>query len=97
MDGIMSIRMSTGGTDYMSGDHLIRWTEVFLLPSKNPERAASSDSDDPARAAGHLARAICMALTPHLGKLKDADLTPLSVRVNLDPENVRYRCKFENF
>ena len=32
MDGIMSIRMSAGGTDYMNGDNLIRWTEVFLLP-----------------------------------------------------------------
>ena len=86
MDGVMSIRMSAGGTDYMSGDHLIRWTEVFLLPVKNQDRG--TDTEDPARAAGHLARAICMALTPLLGKLKEADLTPLGVRVTLDPENV---------
>lgn len=89
MDGIVSIRMSTGGTDFTSTDHLIRWTEVFMLPSKITSRSSVTDSDDPALAAGHLARAICMALTPHLEKLKDADLTPLAVRVNLDPESVR--------
>ena len=89
MDGITSIRMSAGGTDYMSGDHLIRWTEVFLLPSKTSDRGVA-DAEDPARAAGHLARAICMALTPHLGKLKEADLTPLAVRVNLDPDSVSF-------
>jgi len=90
MDGIMSIRMSAGGTDYMNGDNLIRWTEVFLLPSKNSDRVA--DAEDPARAAGHLARAICMALTPHLGKLKEADLSPLAVRVNLDPDSACYEA-----
>ena len=93
MDGITSIRMSAGGTDYMSGDHLIRWTEVFLLPSKSPDRGVA-DAEDPARAAGHLARAICMALTPHLGKLKEADLTPLAVRVNLDPDSVSFEIVF---
>jgi len=91
MDGITSIRMSAGGTDYMSGDHLIRWTEVFLLPSKTSDRGVA-DAEDPARAAGHLARAICMALTPHLGKLKEADLTPLAVRVNLDPDSACYEA-----
>ena len=57
-----------------------------LYRSKNSDRVA--DAEDPARAAGHLARAICMALTPHLGKLKEADLSPLAVRVNLDPDSV---------
>ena len=89
LDGVVSIRMSAGGTDFASGNHLVRWTEVFLLPSKNPERPGM-DVEDPARAAGHLARAICMALMPHLAKLKEADLTPLAVRVNLDPDSVRH-------
>ena len=89
LDGVVSIRMGTGGmgTDFASNDHLVRWTEVFLLPSKNPERPGM-DAEDPARAAGHLARAICMALLPHMAKLKEADLTPLAVRVNLDPDSV---------
>jgi MAD (mothers against decapentaplegic) interacting protein len=91
MDGVMSIRMSSGGTDYMSGNHLIRWTEVFLLPMKNPDRPVTSDAEDPARAAGAIARAICLALTPHLAKLKEAELTPLAVRVSLDPESVRHK------
>ena len=90
MDGITSIRMSAGGTDFISGRNLIRWTEVFLMPSKNPERPIQ-DNDDPARAAGHLARAICMALTPNLAKLKSDELSPLAVRVNLDPDNVSFK------
>ena len=74
MDGIVSIRMSAGGTDFISGRHLIRWTEVFLMPSKNPEQPVQ-DGNDPARAAGHLARAICVALTPNLAKLKTDNLS----------------------
>ena len=95
MDGITSIRMSAGGTDFISGRNLIRWTEVFLMPSKNPERPIQ-DNDDPARAAGHLARAICMALTPNLAKLKSDELSPLAVRVNLDPDNVSFTI-FQDF
>ena len=99
MDGIVSIRMSAGGTDFISGRNLIRWTEVFLMPSKNPEQrpgGVQDGGDDPARAAGHLARAICTALTPNLAKLKNDDLTPLAVRINLDPENVStiFACTF---
>jgi len=95
MDGIVSIRMSAGGTDFISGRNLIRWTEVFLMPSKNPEQrpgGVQDGGDDPARAAGHLARAICTALTPNLAKLKNDDLTPLAVRINLDPENSGYEA-----
>ncbi len=43
---------------------------------------------DPARVASHVAKAVCVALLPHLAKLKEEDLTPLAVRVCLDPENV---------
>ena len=93
LDGVVSIRMTAGGTDFASGNNLVRWTEVFLLPSKNPERPGM-DVEDPARAAGHLARAICMALMPHLAKLKEADLTPLAVRVNLDPDSVSLFSSF---
>ena len=84
MDGILSMKMSSGATDFISGKHVIRWTEVFLLPTKDNDR----DEEEPSRAAGFLARAITMALASNLKKLKEADLTPLAVRVILDPENV---------
>lgn len=97
MDGVTSVRMHAAGTDYMSGDHLIRWTEVFLLPTKpggdhqiNEDHL--SEPEDPAKTAGFLARAVCLALTPHLKKLKEAYLSPLAVRVNLDPENACYEA-----
>ena len=43
---------------------------------------------DPARVASHIAKAVCVALLPHLAKLKEENLSPIAVRVCLDPENV---------
>jgi len=45
---------------------------------------------DPARVASHVAKAVCVALLPHLSKLRAEDLTPIAVRVCLDPENVSF-------
>lgn len=98
--------------DVVIGEYLIRWTELFLLPStaKNshaeytdpPGKASNllfakltSFIDfvgfflDPARVASQVADAVCFALGSHLKELKSSDLTPLAVRVHLDPENVR--------
>ena len=44
---------------------------------------------DPSRLASHVAKAVCVALLPHLDKLREEELSPLAVRVCLDPENVR--------
>ncbi len=44
MDGILSMKMNNGGTDFITGKHVIRWTEVFILPTKD-ERS----DEDPAR------------------------------------------------
>jgi hypothetical protein len=49
---------------------------------------------DPSRLASHIAKAACVALLPHLGKLREEDLTPLAVRVCLDPENVKMSLFF---
>ena len=49
----------------------------------------SGDPPDPARAAEGVARAVCVALMPHLLQLKEEGLSPLAVRVSLEPDNVR--------
>ena len=50
----------------------------------------SGDPPDPARAAEGVARAVCVALMPHLLQLKEEGLSPLAVRVSLEPDNVMY-------
>ena len=50
------------------------------------------DPPDPARAAEGVARSVCVALMPHLAQLKQEGLSPLAVRVCLDPDNVSIRC-----
>ena len=95
MDGIPSIRMMHKGPDYASKNHMIRWTEVFMLPSNKEKSGGSeySDPPDPSRLTSHIAKAISMALLPHLKQLKIQDLSPLAVKVCLDPENVSYILK----
>ena len=93
MDGIPSIRMMQGGPDYSSKSHMMRWTEVFMLPSNKENSDNTTDYNeppDPSRITSHIAKAISMALLPHLKQLKNEDLSPLAVKVCLDPENVRH-------
>ena len=90
MDGIASIRMTHAGPDYASKSHMIRWTEVFMLPSnKITENVEYTEPPDPSRITSHIAKAISMALLPNLKQLKAENLSPLAVKVCLDPENVR--------
>ena len=93
MDGISSIKMMQGGPDYASKSHMIKWTEVFILPSSKEcsENADFNEPPDPSRITSHIAKAISMALLPHLKQLKKEDLSPLAVKVCLDPENVRFK------
>ena len=88
MDGISSIKMMQGGPDYASKSHMIKWTEVFILPSSKEctENNDYNEPPDPSRITSHIAKAISMALLPHLKQLKKEDLSPLAVKVCLDPE-----------
>ena len=92
MDGIPSIRMMHSGPDFASKNHMIRWTEVFILPNNKEQTGESeySEPPDPTRLTSHIAKAISMALLPHLKSLKTKDLSPLAVKVSLDPENVSF-------
>lgn len=54
--------------------------------------AGPGDAPDPARAAEGVARAVCVALLPHITQMKDQALSPLAVRVSTDPDNVMYEA-----
>jgi len=93
MDGIPSIRMTHAGPDYTSKSHMIRWTEVFMLPNnKITENVEYIEPPDPSRITSHIAKAISMALLPNLKQLKAENLSPLAVKVCLDPENTSYEA-----
>ena len=57
-----------------------------IFSSKLP--TCPGDAPPPARAAESIARAVSVALLPHLHNLKEEGLTPLAVRVTLDQDNV---------
>ena len=86
MDGIESIRIHNA-TDYVGEQRTIRWTEVFFI--QNDDLGNSRHEPvDLSRLAETLASACCMALTPHLDKLKEASLTKLALRCTFDAEQV---------
>ena len=90
MDGIPSIKIMHSVPDSASKSHMIRWTEVFILPN-NKENSGNYEylePPDPTRVTSHIAKAISLALLPHLKQLKSQDLSPLAIKVSLDPENV---------
>ena len=81
MDGIESIRIHNA-TDYVGEQRTIRWTEVFFI--QNDDLGNSRHEPvDLSRLAETLASACCMALTPHLDKLKEASLTKFALRCTL--------------
>jgi len=91
MDGISSLRIHSG-PDMTQDRCLIRWTEVFLINTGDKGTPTHGDPPDPARAAEGVARSVCVALMPHLAQLKQEGLSPLAVRVCLDPDNVMYEA-----
>jgi MAD (mothers against decapentaplegic) interacting protein len=91
MDGVSSLRIHSG-PDMTQDRCLIRWTEVFLINTGESGTPTHGDPPDPARAAEGVARSVCVALMPHLAQLKGEGLSPLAVRVCLDPENVMYEA-----
>ena len=89
MDGVESIHIHNS-TDYAGDEHKIRWTEVFFIRNEDQE-SPRCEPVDLSRLAETLAQACCVALTPHLKKLKDASLTKLGLRVTIDSETVSYK------
>lgn len=95
MDGIESIHIPNA-TDYVGEKQIVRWTDVFFIQNKD-SGSAKWEPVDLSRLAETLSNATCIALTPHLDKLKEADLTKVALRVNIEIEKVIYFTKVFNF
>ncbi|XP_064625104.1 zinc finger FYVE domain-containing protein 9-like isoform X2 [Lineus longissimus] len=87
MDGVKSIRISNA-TDYVGETRTIRWTEVFFI--QEDSGTSRCDPVDLSRLAETINRAACVALVPHLDKLKEESLTKIGLRITVDAEKVGY-------
>ena len=85
MDGLESLHINSA-TDYVGENRTIRWTEVFFI--RTDGQNTRIEPVDLSRLAEGLATACCLALTPHLDKLKEASLTKIGLRVTIDREQV---------
>ncbi|XP_066987790.1 zinc finger FYVE domain-containing protein 16 isoform X1 [Macrobrachium rosenbergii] len=87
MDGIPSVKIHSG-TDYVSNAHLIRWTEVFILQGETN----NSNDINLSRLSEILARAFCVALTPHLAEMYANGHTRLGLRSTIHQDSVGYEA-----
>lgn len=87
MDGIPSVKIHTG-TDYVSNAHLIRWTEVFILQGETN----NSNDINLSRLSEILARAFCVALTPHLADMHANGYSRLGLRSTIHQDSVGYEA-----
>ncbi|XP_035213773.1 zinc finger FYVE domain-containing protein 9-like isoform X2 [Stegodyphus dumicola] len=87
LEGVSNLRIHTS-TDYAGENYLIRWTEVFFL-EVDENSSGLHELVDPCRFAETIAQSCCMALTPYLDQLAEAELTKLGLRVTLDSEQDR--------
>ncbi|KFM83296.1 Zinc finger FYVE domain-containing protein 9, partial [Stegodyphus mimosarum] len=79
LEGVSNLRIHTS-TDYAGENYLIRWTEVFFLEVDENSSGLHSELVDPCRLAETIAQSCCMALTPYLDQLAEAELTKLGLR-----------------
>ncbi|GIY15623.1 zinc finger FYVE domain-containing protein 9 [Caerostris darwini] len=87
-EGVSNLRIHTS-TDYAGENYLIRWTEVFFLDVDDCGSSIQNELVDPCRLAETVAQSCCMALTPYLEQLAEADLLKLGLRVTLDSQRDR--------
>ncbi|ESO88131.1 hypothetical protein LOTGIDRAFT_193725 [Lottia gigantea] len=93
MSSVESIRVHKA-TDYVGENRSIRWTEVFFI--QNEDTGSRWEPVDLSRLGEMLASSFCIAMTPHLDRLKEASLTKLGLRVRLDSESVGYEIGGNN-
>ena len=91
MSGVESVHIQHA-TDYAGAHRTIRWTELFFLEAAHvvgTPGGLCAEPVDLSRLAESLAGAFCVALVPQLDELKEEILSPLALKVNIHPENVR--------
>uniref|UniRef100_A0A6B2EIU2 Putative smad anchor for receptor activation n=1 Tax=Phlebotomus kandelakii TaxID=1109342 RepID=A0A6B2EIU2_9DIPT len=88
MDGIPSIRVHKG-QDFSSSNHIIRWTEVFIL---KVEDDSSHSSVNIPKVAEQIAQSTAVALVSFLDLLAANGLRRIGLRTTLDQETVCYEA-----
>ncbi|XP_050440718.1 zinc finger FYVE domain-containing protein 9 [Adelges cooleyi] len=90
LQGVLSIRVHNG-VDYSGKSRFIRWTEVFVIQSEETSDRVAEPLDT-SRTAESIAKATCTALVPLLDLLAAASLTPLALRIIINPDSVGYEA-----
>ncbi|XP_059608967.1 zinc finger FYVE domain-containing protein 9 [Phlebotomus argentipes] len=88
MDGIPSIRVHKG-QDFSSSNHIIRWTEVFIL---KVEDDSSHSSVNIPKVSEQIAQSTAVALVSFLDLLAANGLRRIGLRTTLDQETVCYEA-----
>ncbi|GAB0086897.1 Zinc finger FYVE domain-containing protein [Sergentomyia squamirostris] len=88
MDGIPSIRVHKG-QDFSSTNHIIRWTEVFIL---KVEDDSSHSSVNIPKVSEQIAQSTAVALVSFLDLLAANALRRIGLRTTLDQETVCYEA-----
>ncbi|XP_055738374.1 zinc finger FYVE domain-containing protein 9-like isoform X3 [Salvelinus fontinalis] len=90
MEFITSVKIFHG-SEFKANGKVIRWTEVFFLQSDDQDQPNGlSDPADHSRLTENVARAFCVALGPHLKRLKEDGMAKLGLRVTLESDQVGY-------
>ncbi|XP_026806673.1 zinc finger FYVE domain-containing protein 9 [Rhopalosiphum maidis] len=90
LDGVYSIRVHNG-VDYSGKRRFIRWTEVFVIQCEETSDRVDEPLDT-SRTAESISKATCTALVPLLDLLSAASLTPLALRIIINPDSVGYEA-----
>ncbi|XP_055599672.1 zinc finger FYVE domain-containing protein 9 [Uranotaenia lowii] len=90
MDGIPSIRVHRG-TDYSNANHIMRWTEVFIIKG-DEDSNHPGDPINMSKLSEQVARSACMALVAFLDLLASNGFLKIGLRIMLDAENVSYEA-----
>lgn len=90
LNGVPSIRVHRG-TDYSNANHIIRWTEVFIIQG-DEESNHPGDPINMSKLSEQVAKSACTALVAFLDLLASNGFTKIGLRIMLDSENVSYEA-----
>ncbi|XP_035900514.1 zinc finger FYVE domain-containing protein 9 [Anopheles stephensi] len=87
-DGVPSIRVHRG-TDYSNSNHIIRWTEVFILKG-DEESNHPGDPINMSKVSETVAKTACKALIEYLDLLASNGHTKLALRISSNRGQMAY-------
>ncbi|XP_058061254.1 zinc finger FYVE domain-containing protein 9 [Anopheles bellator] len=87
-DGVPSIRVNRG-TDYSNANHIIRWTEVFILQG-DEESNQPGDPINMSKLSETIAKTACVALVAFLDLLASNGHTKIGLRISANRDQMSY-------